>query len=71
MQAHIHFGIALAQLRNGVGQHIAGLGMGGGDRQGAAVLVAVMLANAFEITHFTQDHFYAFENCEARFCDAL
>ena len=38
--------------------------MGGGDRQGAAVLVAVMLAYAFEVAHFTHDDFYAFKNRE-------
>ena len=71
MQAHIHFGVTLAQLGDGVRQHIARLGVGGGDRQGAAVLVAVMFAYAFEVAHFAHDDFYAFENREPWLGDAF
>ena len=47
------------------------LGVGGGDRQSAAVLVAVMLAYAFEVAHFTHDDFYAFEHREPWLGDAF
>ena len=71
VQADVDLGVGLAQARHRLGQHIAGLGVGGGDRQGAAVFRAVLLADAFEVADLAQDQLDAFEHMLAGLGDAL
>ena len=61
MQADVDMRIQVAQFGNGYRQHITSLGVGCCNGQGAAVLRAVLLADAFQVANFTQDDFDAFE----------
>ena len=61
VQAHIDFGKLLAQPRHEFGQHVAGLGVGGGDGQRAAVLLAELFSDPPQVAHLAQDHVNAFE----------
>ena len=71
VQADGDLGIELAQACHGGRQHIAGLGVGGGDAQRAAVLGAVLLADALEVAHLAHDQLYALEDFLSRLGDAL
>ena len=71
VQADADFGPGLAQAGDGLGQHVARLGVGGGDGEGAGVLRGVFLADAFEVVHLAQDDGNAFQHVAARFGDAF
>ena len=71
VQADVDLGIGLAQLGHRHGQHVAGLRMGGGDGQGAAVLGAELLADALEVAHLAHDELDALEHVLARLGHAL
>ena len=71
VQAHIDLGEGRAELCHLFRQHITGLGVGGGDRQRAAVLRAVLFADALEVVDLAQDQLDAFEHMLAWLGDAL
>ena len=71
VQADIHLGVGLAQLGHRHRQHVARLGVGGGDRQGATVLRAELFADALQVTHLAHDDFDAAEHVLAGFGDAF
>ena len=62
VQADVDLRVGLAQLGDRLGQHIARLGVGGGNGQGAAVLRAVLLANALEVAQLAHDQVDALEH---------
>ncbi len=66
VQADVHTGVGAAQLGHRDGQHIARLGVGGGNRQGSRVLAAVLLADALQVVDLAQDDVNAFEHMLAR-----
>ena len=71
VQADVDLGVLLAQFGHGQWQHVARLGVGGGDRQRAGVLRAVLLANALEVADLAHDDGDAVEHVLAGFGDAL
>ncbi len=71
VQAHVHLGIGLAQLRDRHRQHVARLRVGGGDAQRAAVLRAELLADALEVAHLAHDQLDALEHVLPRLGNAL
>ena len=71
VHADIDQRVSGAQLSHRLGQHIPGLGVGGGNRQGATVLLAVFLANAFEVVHLGQDALNAVQHLLAGLGDAF
>ena len=62
VQLHLHFRVAQPQLRHRLRQHIARLGVGGGDGQGARVLGAELGADAFEVVHLAHDDFHRLQH---------
>ena len=71
VQADVDLGVGLAQSRHGHGQYIARLGVGGGNAQGATVLGAELLSDAFEVADLAHDEFDAFEHMLARLGNAF
>ena len=71
MQADVDLGVGGAQPGHLLRQYIAGLSVGGGDGERAAVLRAVLFTNALEVAHFAQDHFDALEHMLAGLGDPL
>ena len=71
VQTHVDFWVGLPQAGHRLGQHVAGLRVGGGDRERATVFCAVLLTNAFEVAHLAHDQLNAFEDMLARFGDAF
>ena len=71
MQADVDLGVGLTQARHRFGQHIAGLGVGGGDRQGPAVFSAVLFSNSLKVSDLTQDQLDALEHMLPRLGDAF
>ena len=71
VQADVDLGVRLAQFRHRHRQHVARLGVGGGDRQGAAVLRAELLADALEVAYFAHDQLDALEHMLAGLGHAL
>ena len=71
VQADVDFGVGQAQLGHGFRQDVTRLCVGGGNRQGAAVLRMVLLANTFEVAQFAHDDVNAFEHMLARLGDAF
>jgi hypothetical protein len=62
VQADADLGVGLSQRGDRPGQHIARLGVGGGDRQCAAVLRRILLADALEVVDLAQDDLDALEH---------
>ena len=71
MQADVDFGVFLAQLGHRHRQHVTGLGVGGGNGQGAAVLRTVLLTNFLEVAHFAQDQLDAAQHMLSGFGDSF
>ncbi|MNT23206.1 hypothetical protein D3C72_1586180 [compost metagenome] len=71
VQAHVDLRVGLAQVGHGHRQHIARLGVGGGDGEGAAVLRAELFADALEVADLAHDEFDAGDDVLAGFGDAL
>ncbi|MNT14255.1 hypothetical protein D3C72_1492520 [compost metagenome] len=71
VQADGDLGVVFAQLGHGRGQHIAGLRVGGGNRERTAVLRAELVADALQVTHFAHDDLNALEHLQAGLGDAL
>jgi hypothetical protein len=55
MQVQAHFRVLEPKRADHLRQYIARLGMGGGDRQSAAVGLAQFRGGAADILHFPQD----------------
>jgi hypothetical protein len=71
VQAHVDLGVGLAQVGHGHRQHVARLGVGGGDGEGAAVLRAELLADALEVADLAHDQLDAGDDVLAGFGHAL
>jgi hypothetical protein len=55
VDAQLHAGVLLLELRHGLRQRIARLGVGGGDGQGAELLVGEFLAGAAQVVRLGKD----------------
>ena len=62
MQTDGHIRVGGAKSRHRLGQYISGLRVGGGNRQSAMVLCAVLLPDAPQVVHFAQDQVDGFEH---------
>jgi len=71
VQADVDLGVSVTQSGHGHRQHVARLGVGGGDREGAAVLDAVLVADLAQVVDLAQDGLDASEHVLARLGDAL
>ena len=71
VHADIVRGESLAQPGHRLRQHVARLGVGGGNRQGAAVLCGKLLTDTPQIAHFAHDQRDASDHMLAWLGDAL
>jgi hypothetical protein len=55
VQVQPHLGVLLAERLDHPGQHVAGLGVGGGDRERAARFVLEVVREALDVLHLAQD----------------
>jgi hypothetical protein len=55
VQAELHFGITLGELLHHGRQHVARLGVGGGEDKLSAILSLELLPDLFQVVRFVQD----------------